>query len=59
MKIICTEIEKTRILKALDDSGVCPHEDSCLKFFPDKKFDCKKCCTEHIEWQIEDGDGDG
>ena len=57
MKITCTEDQKPLIVEALASS--------CHCFFPRGIVrcicadSCSECLEKNIEWQIEDGDGDG
>lgn len=56
MKIICTEEQKPLIVEALASSYHCflpPPKDHCK--YEDS---CSECLEKHIEWQIEDGDGE-
>ena len=57
MKISCTKKQKRMLIFAMARSNDC--------LFPVDIVDCRKmenceqCLEENIDWQIEDGDGDG
>ena len=57
MKIVCTKDQKPLIVEALAMSNNCIFPKEAKKC--PKSFDCFECIEKTVEWQIEDGDGDG
>ena len=57
MKISCTKAEKNEIIDALMNNQFCLHPDDNESCVYDSG--CLNCIEASIEWQIEDGDGNG
>ena len=57
MKISCTKVQKEMLIYAMQQSPDCLFPGDINGCGTSKS--CNQCIAENIEWQIEDGDGDG